>query len=130
MAGSLLEMSYIPFANECARTGKTIEIDYKIDNVTDYSEPIITISSPSGDSFVGLNIYADDIIMHSQSLKNDEVQSLHTFEGKRTKLTLTILPDAYGNPDFNLVSCILMAERIGNLLMKIMITSPIMEISS
>ena len=28
-----------------------------------------------------------------------------TFEGKRTKLTLTILPDAYGNPDFNL--CIL-----------------------
>ena len=105
MAGSLLEMSYIPFANECARTGKTIEIDYKIDNVTDYSEPIITISSPSGDSFVGLNIYADDIIMHSQSLKNDEVQSLHTFEGKRTKLTLTILPDAYGNPDFNL--CIL-----------------------
>ena len=82
MAGSLLEMSYIPFANECARTGKTIEIDYKIDNVTDYSEPIITISSPSGDSFVGLNIYADDIIMHSQSLKNDEVQSLHHIRRK------------------------------------------------
>ena len=105
MAGSLLEMNYAPFSAECARTGKTFEIDYKIDNVTDYSEPIITISSPSGDSFVGLNIYADDIIMHTQSLKNDDVQSLHTFEGKRTRLTLTILPDAYGHSEFNL--CIL-----------------------
>ena len=105
MAGSLLEMNYAPFSSECARTGKTFEIDYKIDNVTDYSEPIITISSPSGDSFVGLNIYADDIIMHTQSLKNDDIQSLHTFEGKRTRLTLTILPDAYGHSEFNL--CIL-----------------------
>lgn len=105
MAGSLLTIDRHPFATECARKGKTIEIDYKVDNVTDYSEPIITISSPSGDSFVGLNIYADDIIMHTQSLKNDSVQSLHTFEGKRTRLTLTVLPTAYGNPKFNL--CIL-----------------------
>ena len=105
MAGSLLEMNYAPFSAECARTGKTFEIDYKIDNVTDYSEPVITISSPSGDSFVGLNIYADDIIMHTQSLKEDSVQSLHTFEGKRTRLTLTVLPNAYGHSELNL--CIL-----------------------
>lgn len=95
-----------------ARTGKTLELDYKVDNVTDYSEPVITISSPSGGSFVGLNIYADDIIMHSQSLKNDDVQSLHTFEGKRTRLTLTILPDAYGNSGFNL--CILYVNGVKN----------------
>lgn len=105
MSGSSLEMVYAPFKKECARTGKTLEFDYKIDNVTDYSKPIITISSTSGESFIGLNIYADDIIMHTQSLKNDDVQSLHTFEGKRTRLALTILPDAYGNPGFNL--CIL-----------------------
>lgn len=80
--------------------------------MTDYSEPVITISSPSGGSFVGLNIYADDIIMHSQSLKNDDVQSLHTFEGKRTRLTLTILPDAYGNSGFNL--CILYVNGVKN----------------
>lgn len=105
MAGSLLTLDRRPFESECARKGKTIEIDYRVDNVTDYTEPIITISSPSGDSFIGLNIYADDIIMHTQSLKNDSVQSLHTFEGKRTRLTMTVLPAAYGNPRFNL--CIL-----------------------
>lgn len=105
MAGSLLTIDRHPFAAECARKGKTVEIDYKVDNVTDYSAPIITISSASGDSFIGLNIYADDIIMHTQSLKDDSVQSLHTFEGKRTRLTLTVLPTAYGNPGFNL--CIL-----------------------
>lgn len=105
MAGSLMTIDRRLFSLECARRGKTIEIDYRVDNVTDYTQPIITISSPSGDSFVGLNIYADDIIMHTQSLKNDKVQSLHTFEGKRTRFALTILPDAYGNPGFNL--CIL-----------------------
>jgi len=105
MAGSLLTIDRHPFATECARKGKTVEIDYKVDNVTDYSAPVITISSASGDSFVGLNIYADDIIMHTQSLKDDSVQSLHTFEGKRTRLTLTVLPTAYGNSGFNL--CIL-----------------------
>lgn len=105
LAGSMLTIDRHPFKAECARRGMTLEIDYMVDNVTDYSNPIITISSPSGDSFVGLNIYADDIIMHTQSLKNDSVQSLHTFEGKRTRLTVTVLPTAYGNPRFNL--CIL-----------------------
>lgn len=105
MAGGKAALNYYPFKRECARTGKTIEIDYRIDHVTDYSDPVIRMSAQAGDSFVGLNIYADNIIMHSQALKNDEVQNLHTFEGKRTRLTLAIMPDAYGNPRFNL--CIL-----------------------
>lgn len=112
LAGSMLTMDYKPFEVECARKGKTIEVDYRIDNVTDYTEPVITISSASGDSFVGLNIYADEIIMHSQSLKNEDIQSLHTFEGKRTRLALTILPDAYGNSGFNL--CILYVNGVKN----------------
>ena len=112
LAGSMLTMDYKPFEVECARKGKTIEVDYRIDNVTDYTEPVITISSASGDSFVGLNIYADEIIMHSQSLKNKDIQSLHTFEGKRTRLALTILPDAYGNSGFNL--CILYVNGVKN----------------
>ena len=67
---------------------------------------------PDGVSFTGLNIYADQIVMHSQSLREDSVQSLHTFEGKRTRFTLTILPMAYGNPDFNL--CILYINGVKN----------------
>lgn len=112
MAGAWLRMDYSPFGKECARSGKTLEIDYKVDNVTDYVAPVFTVSTPSGDSFIGLNIYADEIIMHSQSLRNDTVQSLHTFEGKRTKLTLTILPDAYGNSGFNL--CALYINGVKN----------------
>ncbi|RGL83145.1 leucine-rich repeat protein [Butyricimonas virosa] len=112
MAGSSLAMAYYPFARECARVGKTLEIDYRVDHVTDYSKPIVTISTPDGVSFTGLNIYADQIVMHSQSLREDSVQSLHTFEGKRTRFTLTILPMAYGNPDFNL--CILYINGVKN----------------
>lgn len=102
MAGSRLTISHKPFLTECARSGKTLEIDYRVDNVTEYTAPVISLSAPHGDSFAGLNIYADDIIMHSQALKDDSVQSLHTFEGKRTRLALTIVPDAYGYSGFNL----------------------------
>lgn len=112
MAGGLLTVDYKPFEKEAARKGKTIEVDYLVSNVTDYTEPLITMSVPNGDNFIGLNIYADEIIMHSQVQRNDEVQSLHTFEEKRTKLTLTIIPDAYGNQDFNL--CVLYVNGVKN----------------
>ena len=70
------------------------------------------MSMPFAGSFIGLNIYADDIVMYSQSLKNKTTQSLHTFEEKRTRFTLTIMPDAYGNPGFNL--CILYINGVKN----------------
>ena len=105
MAGSSLTIDYKPFKKECARTGKTIEIDYRVDNVTDYTTPVLTIASPSGDSFVGLKVYADELVMHSQSLRNSKIQGVHTHEGKRIRMTFVIMPDAYGNSDFNL--CIL-----------------------
>lgn len=112
LAGSSVNINYSPFSKECARTGKTFEIDYQISNVTDFSKPIITISTPINDSFIGLNIYPDDVVMYSQSLKDKDVQSLHTFEEKRTRLTLTVMPDAYGNSGFNL--CILYINGIKN----------------
>lgn len=112
LASAELEINYSPFKKECARTGKTFEIDYQISNVTDFTNPVITISTPVGDSFVGLNIYPDDVVMYSQSLKDKDVQSLHTFEEKRTRLTLTIMPDSYGNSGFNL--CILYINGIKN----------------
>lgn len=112
LAGSNVNINYSPFRKESARTGKTFEIDYQISNVTDFLKPIITVSAPAGDQFIGLNIYPDNVIMYSQSLKDKDVQSLHTFEEKRTRLTLTIMPDAYGNSGFNL--CILYINGIKN----------------
>lgn len=104
MAGSLLDIGYKPFEIESARNGKTIELDYKIYNVTDYSEPIIPLSVPDGQGFTGLNIYANNIWPCSQSLKNEELQSIPTDDGVRVRIAMTISPNMYGNAGFNLCS--------------------------
>ena len=101
MAGSLVDIAYKPFAVESARTGKTIEIDYKVDNVTDFEKEVLSIAS-AATSFVGLKIYPDNMIMHSQSLKTDDFQSLNIRDGERIRMALTIMPDAYGNAGFNI----------------------------
>lgn len=102
MAGSKLSIDYFPFKKESSRTGKTIEIDYLINNVTDDSKDIINISTDQVGSFTGLRIFPEDIVMYSQILKNTKVQSIKTNEDKRIRLTLVIMPDAYGNSEFNL----------------------------
>ena len=111
MAGAKLTMDYKPFAKEAARTGKTIEIDYKIDNVTDFSEPVLSISS-DGALFSGLQVFADEVVMFSQSLKNRDNQGTYVQEGKRLRLSLVVMPDAYGNSGFNL--CILYINGVKN----------------
>lgn len=106
MSGSSVEMDYRPFEVECSGTGKTVEIDFMVENVTDFAEPVIQIDNGgTGDSFVGVKIYPDNIIVHSAIKKDDSNQSLHIFEGKRTRLAITIVPNLYGVNGFNL--CIL-----------------------
>lgn len=101
MAGSKVDIAYKPFAVESARTGKTIEIDYKVDNVTDFEKEVLSIASAAA-SFVGLKVFPDNMIMHTQSLKTDDFQSLNVRDGERIRMTLTIMPDAYGNAGFNI----------------------------
>lgn len=103
MAGASIDIDYKPFEKESARTGKTIEIDYKVSNVTDYSQDVITIDQIDGDSFIGLQIQPDRIAMYSQSERDIELQSISTDNDVRIRLTLVITPDAYGNPGFNVV---------------------------
>lgn len=110
MAGAGVAVGYKPFAKEAARIGKTIEIDYRIDNVTDFTRPVLTVSG--GEDAPGLNVYADEVVMYSQSLKNRDNQGTMLHEGKRIRLALTILPAAYGNPGFNL--CILYVNGVRN----------------
>lgn len=111
-AGSLVTVDYQPFLIESARTGKTLEIDFKISNVTDFEHPIITIATDVGDTFIGLKIFPDKMQMYSQSLKNVDDQTLYFWEDDRIRLTLTIMPAAYGRHDFNL--CILYINGIKN----------------
>lgn len=106
MSGSSVDMDCRPFEVECSGTGKTIDLDFCVSNVTDFAEPVIRIDDGGeGDSFVGLKVYPDNVLVHSAIKKDDSNQSLHIFEGKRTRLTLTIVPNLYGVNGFNL--CIL-----------------------
>ena len=102
MAGGLLDIAEQPFAVESARKGKTIEFDYKPDCVTDFNHPVLKISTPAGEKFIGLQIYPDDVVMYSSALKDKDNQSINVYEEKRTRITVVIMPDAYGNPGFNL----------------------------
>lgn len=111
MAGSGVTIGYKVFAKESARLGKTVEIDYKIDNVTDFNHSAIRISGED-DSFVGLRIFPDNVVMFSNALKNTDNQSINLFEGKRLRFTLVIMPDAYGNSGFNL--CIVYINGVKN----------------
>lgn len=112
LAGSSLSIDYRPFAVESARRGKTIEIDYKTDCVTDFAQPVLSISTPSGDKFVGLKLYPDDIVMYSTALKDKDNQSINLNEERRTRITLVITPDAYGNSGFNL--CVIYVNGVKN----------------
>ena len=111
MASSQVSVGYKVFAKESARLGKTVEIDYRVDNVTDFNDPVVRMSS-DGDAFVGLRVFPDSVMMFSNSLKTIDNQGINLFEGKRLRLTLIVMPGAYGNPDFNL--CIIYVNGVKN----------------
>ncbi len=111
MASSQVSVGYKVFAKESARLGKTVEIDYRVDNVTDFNDPVVRMSS-DGDAFVGLRVFPDSVMMFSNSLKTIDNQGINLFEGKRLRLTLIIMPGAYGNPEFNL--CIIYVNGVKN----------------
>ena len=102
LSGSYANIDYQPFLVESARTGKTIEVDFKIENIIDYDLPVIQMQKVTADSFTGLKVLPDDIIFYSSAMKNKDNQSVNMKDGNRIRLTLTIMPDAYGNQGFNL----------------------------
>lgn len=105
MAGSTVTLDYKPFATECNRIGKTIEFDFKVNNVTDYNKDIITIATDQSSSFIGFKIKPAEISMFTQARKDATTQNLPIDTGVRIRASLVIMPDAYGNSGFNL--CIL-----------------------
>ena len=44
----------------------------------------------------------DNVCLQSTSLKNNITQSINADTGKRIRLSVVIMPTAYGNADFNL----------------------------
>ena len=85
---------------EAARRGKTIEIDFKVENASDASKDIITIAENN----VGLRVSGENISFFSQSMQESSTQDVPIDNGVRIRLTVVVMPDAYGNAGFNLVA--------------------------
>ena len=86
----------------------TIELCYKVINVADYSENIITIAqNPNSDSFLGLRIKPTNITVHSGSDStsgNDIYQGTNLIDEEVVHLVLTIQRSFGDHNGFNLVT--------------------------
>lgn len=91
-----------PFSTECARTGRTIELDFMMDYASG-STDVIRIASISGSDRRGLTISPDNISFFSQSRQDASTQDLPIDNGVRIRLHIVVMPDAYANANFNLV---------------------------
>ena len=99
-ARSSAVIDYQPFTIEAARRGKSIEIDFKVENASDASKNIITIAEGN----VGLKVSGENISFFSQSEHESTTQDVPTDNGVRIRLTVVVMPDAYGNAGFNIVA--------------------------
>lgn len=104
-ARSKAVIDYQPFITEAARKGKTIEIDFKVENASDAGKDIISIAEDKTDgSRVGLKVSGENVSFFSQSMHDNSTQDVPIDNGVRIRLTVVVMPNAYGDPDFNLVA--------------------------
>nr|WP_302829777.1 leucine-rich repeat domain-containing protein [uncultured Bacteroides sp.] len=104
-ARSKAVIDYRPFAVEAARRGKTIELDFKVENASDAGKDIISIAEDTVDGkYVGLKVSGENISFFSQSRQDASTQDVPIDNGVRIRLTVVVMPDAYGNAGFNLVA--------------------------
>lgn len=101
LSGSSATINYYPFARESATIGKTIEIDFLVDNITDYDSTVLNLATQV-ERFVGLKVFPEYVVMFSSANKIEDLQSVNICERERIRLTLTLVPMAYGNSGFNL----------------------------
>jgi hypothetical protein len=102
-ANSKAVIGYAPFIEEAARKGKTIEIDFMVENAADATQDIIRIAGSDGTNRLGLTVSGENVSMFSQSRQDSTTQDVPLDNGVRIRLTVVIMPDAYGNSGFNLV---------------------------
>ena len=95
LAGSRLIIDYKPFAKEAAQSGKTIEIDYQINNTSDYDTECISIAMPYQKGYIGLKVKPSSIMFATRSEHNADVQAMSTDDGVRIRLALVISPKKY-----------------------------------
>lgn len=73
LAGSRLTVDYKPFAKEAAQTGKTIGIDYQINNTSDFDSECISIAMPYQKGYIGLKVKSSSLMFATRSEHNSDV---------------------------------------------------------
>ena len=82
--------------------GKTVELAYKVSNVADYSENVITLATnPTESSFQGIRVKTKKVTVHSRDLKaNDDAQSYPLKDEELVHMIITMVKNYktnYGN---------------------------------
>ncbi len=89
MSSVTADYALMSSANTC-----TIEMLYKVMNVSDFDEDIIKIASDTAQSWMGVKIKPTNILLHSQSLfSNDLAQSYNTRDEELVHLAIVIAPN-------------------------------------
>lgn len=103
-AGSKVDIAYSPLSSISSTMGKTIVLTYKVKNVSDYGENIITIATnPDSDRFVGIRVRPDEICLHSSNKNTEDTkQNYHTEDEDVVNASIVIAPNyrsplEYGN---------------------------------
>ena len=99
-AHSQVLIDYAPLAS--VGSGKTIEFTYKVKNVADYSEPLITIcDDATSPTFKGIRINPTNILLHSRDLnKSDLTQGIDVKDEETVHVLITLIRNykaTYGN---------------------------------
>lgn len=103
-AGSSVSINYQPFKSEAARSGKTLILDILLDNVVDYEDAVMSIVKNLAASWLGVKITPEKMTVFSSLMGDEETQSFKFEDRTRLRLSLVVMPDAYGNSGFNLVA--------------------------
>lgn len=106
-AGSKLTIGVQPLADMTQYDkGKTLIFDFRCENALRYDNPIITIQDTVEANRASLTVYPDMAVLTSQYKYSDqekEYQSTKFEDGARVRMTIVILPKAYGNTGFHIV---------------------------
>ena len=98
-AMSPMEFAFKPLAT-VPQDGKTIEFLFKVKNVANYNEPIISITNTDGDDFAGIRITPKNVLIHSADAKDDSVQDYNTIDEEVLDVIISIIPtykEVYGS---------------------------------
>ena len=85
-AGSTAEVKMQPMKS---LTNKTIDLVFKVNHVSDYDTPVFSIcDDPSSDSFNGIVVYPNRVVVYTNDQKSTLVQSRNFREGVRQSMQI------------------------------------------